>query len=277
MISSTLFFSKFYILLPIQNMIDKVQIEANDTLQTTLDLEKRCMSVEGSIIRQSLNQKKLISLLEEISKDITSSYNTSKQAFHVSESSDKQSDDGLEIMEQMIQSIHETLQASHDTEKVILSIEEIAKKSDVLTLNAFVEVNRAGESGKTFAVIAEEIRKLTSKSTHAVQSTSNLVKSAIEKSKQGVLVSQALSETLQNLSKNNQMAFLLNSQLEDLSKIQDDKINKIKEFAKQVSTVISKGNESTQDNAKMIRGLHVKTTQLIETIDDLHHLIYRNR
>lgn len=269
----SLIFTKFVIVQPLSKLLKKINSEAKESLHNSSELDKFSNDMEKLFFKQIQNQKKLIGLIEELEKNINSSYDASAQAFKVSKSSDQESEDGLETMEKMGQSIQGILQASHDTEKVIASIEEIAKKSDVLTLNAFVEVRRSGEAGKVFAVIAEEIRKLTSQSTHAVNSTSSLVKSAIEKSQSGVVVSLALAETFKNLAQNNQKSYHLSSQLEELSKGHMDKVSKLSDFAKDLQQNTSKNDLSFHLSSELNKSLHENSQKLLDSLRELNQLI----
>jgi len=83
-------------------------------------------------------------------------------------------------------------------------INSIAKQTDLLALNAAIEAARAGESGKGFAVLAEEIRKLSEQSNKFTLDISNIIEeltfktgNAVEKMKQAGVVVEAQAKCVE--------------------------------------------------------------------------------
>jgi methyl-accepting chemotaxis protein len=69
--------------------------------------------------------------------------------------------------------------ASGDIEKFITHAKTIAKQTHMLALNASIEAARAGDEGRGFSVVAEEVRKLASQAAQAATSTSETVQSVV--------------------------------------------------------------------------------------------------
>jgi methyl-accepting chemotaxis protein len=69
--------------------------------------------------------------------------------------------------------------ASGDIEKFITQAKTIAKQTHMLARNASIEAARAGDEGRGFSVVAEEVRKLASQAAHAATSTSQTVQSVV--------------------------------------------------------------------------------------------------
>ncbi len=99
---------------------------------------------------------------------------------------------GGDVVANVVSTMDDINTSSKRIEEIIRVIEGIAFQTNILALNAAVEAARAGVQGSGFAVVAQEVRSLAQRSSHAAHEIKQLISSSVERVSVGSdLVSQA--------------------------------------------------------------------------------------
>lgn len=152
-------------------------------------------SVEGTV-QATHDLMKSMDRLSSILGQVTSLINRTSS---LTDQTTEQANEGRQGMQSILETISNIQQSSALVDDIIMIIEEIAERINLLSLNAAIEAARAGEAGRGFAVVAQEVSRLADQTNSSINDIGNLIKENSERIERGSATIRTTVQTINDV------------------------------------------------------------------------------
>ncbi|PCI27069.1 MAG: hypothetical protein COB67_09455 [SAR324 cluster bacterium] len=248
-----------------QNTISTLSSSSEELFSTATEMQKTTADIAMDNERESTALAETSSAIQEIASNLQSSRLYMDEISKVAGEAEEKAELGIETAEEANKAMKAIENSSGKIEGIVGVITEIANQTNLLSLNAAIEAAKAGEFGKGFSVVAEEVRNLADRSSHSVVEIRQLIDQSSESVRTGSAVLKQTNSVLREIIEKVQQ---VSRQIVEISSSTSEQDLGMQEIAKATDEIL----QISENNSAGTNELSVSTDQMVITIKELSQM-----
>ncbi|MBI5936554.1 MAG: methyl-accepting chemotaxis protein [Betaproteobacteria bacterium] len=191
-------------------------------------------------------------------------------------------DSTVQEVNRTAQSISELDQSADQIHQIINAIQTIAGQTNLLALNAAIEAARAGEQGRGFAVVADEVRKLAERTTDSAQEVAAIIEQLTGKVKQASATMDSVvehvhhsqrqaaetSRVIEDMATAVGLTATANDEISEVARQQFERLGQLESTLDKLFHTLDESASKVQTTANIGRALHEVTEKIKDVMAD---------
>jgi len=271
----------------INNATLQMDKAANDAGQISETLQEAARRQTREVEETSAAVVELAQSVQQVSNNAAESARVAEQSLAAAEKGQQAVANAIASMNTLREQIQETSkrikrlgESSQEIGEIVELISDITEQTNVLALNAAIQAASAGEAGRGFSVVAEEVQRLAERSADATKQIAAIVKTiqsdtqdtvaAMEISTQGVVegakLSDAAGQTLAEIGDVSKKLATLIADISSATQMQAESTSRVAETMQDIKAISAQTAEGTQMTAESIGGLKQLAQELKSSV-----------
>jgi methyl-accepting chemotaxis protein len=220
---------------------------------------------------QASNLETTTSSMEEISVTIRNNAANTNRANELGSSAQSAAEKGGSCVQSAVLAMEEIRRSSGEISKILSAINELAFQSNLLAVNASIEAAHAGDSGRSFAVVALEIRHLAQRSTESAREIERLIAASLERVDKGADLVNRSGEAITEIIDSVKNVSRIINEIATASNQQSQGVELVSSAMNKVDSVVHANSSKTRELSNTAQQLAALAAGLSDT---LTHFIF---
>ncbi len=218
---------------------------------------------------QAASLEETSSALEQMASMTRQNADNANKTNETNKRNNKLIGDGATAVKNMSTAMGEINDSAEKISRIIKTIEDIAFQTNLLALNAAVEAARAGEAGKGFAVVADEVRNLAQRSAQAARDTTELIEGTVARVKNGTEIASQLDSSFTEIETGSSAVSRLIAEITSATNEQAQGVDQVNTAVAQMDKVTQQNAANAEETASSSEELSSQSANLSSIVGDL--------
>ena len=277
-----------------QTSLKNITQRMGEVREEVAQLSGAAHEVAAATAHQASAASSMAAAVEQVTVSINHVSDSAADALRISKTAEGRSDEGGKAIARSVQgmvdisstvdraadTIQELGRQSEQISAVVQVIKEVADQTNLLALNAAIEAARAGEQGRGFAVVADEVRKLAERTSQSTSDISRMI-SDIQQSSQAAVegmqhvvaqvnqernLTESAGEQISGIGRDTQQVAAAISDIAEALREQSSASNDIALHVESVAQMTEENNAATERTAESARRVDQLAGQVLSTL-----------
>ena len=262
----------------LSSLIQQVNELVDNTASSATEISATAEGLAAASQEQSAQADEVASAVEQMSRTITENAMAANKTAEVAKENGRIASEGGQVVSQTVnkmrdiakvvknsaENIEKLGESSKQIGEIISVIDDIADQTNLLALNAAIEAARAGEQGRGFAVVADEVRKLAERTTEATKQIAIMIKGIQSETEAAVL---AMNKGTAEVTNGIELADKAGQSLQQILNSTQEVIDMIN----QIAAASEEQSATSEQISKNVTSISQVTAESAKRVEDVAH------
>ncbi|MFN3532376.1 MAG: methyl-accepting chemotaxis protein [Candidatus Brocadia sp.] len=253
----------------LKGLVGELTTGSSQVLSASEQISASSQSLSEATSEQAASIEETSSTMEEISSMTKQNADNAAEASKLAKLCNNTVEHGSATVTEMNDAMKKISESSGKIADIIKIIEGIAFQTNLLALNAAVEAARAGEHGRGFAVVADEVRNLAQRSSTAAKDITALITDSVKKAEIGTELVKKTREVFSNMVTQVKKVTDLVNEIATASEEQTHGIEQISKAIQQLDQVVQQNAANAEETAAASEELSAQAQGLNALVDKI--------